>query len=185
MSSWRRWNNALHRDVGYVIFALTLAYGISGVAVNHTADWNPNYAQQKEVVALGPVQGEETPALQQEVMRRLGLGEAPKTVFRPDPETIQLLYEGRTYTVDLPTGQGIVESVRRRPVLFELNQLHLNAPKKAWTWFADAYALSLVFVAVSGLFVLKGKRGITGRGAWLTLLGALVPAGYWIWYQYF
>ena len=115
MSSWRRWNNALHRDVGYVIFALTLAYGISGVAVNHTADWNPNYAQQKEVVALGPVQGEETAALQQEVMRRLGLGEAPKTVFRPDPETIQLLYEGRTYTVDLPTGQGIVESVRRRP----------------------------------------------------------------------
>jgi len=38
---WRRWNNTLHRDVGYLVVALTLVYGISGLAINHMADWNP------------------------------------------------------------------------------------------------------------------------------------------------
>ncbi len=40
---WRRWSIALHRDERYVAAALTIAYSISGIAVNHIADWNPNY----------------------------------------------------------------------------------------------------------------------------------------------
>lgn len=164
--------------------ALTLIYAISGIAVNHTADWNPNYKQQKEAISMEPVQGATTPEMKQSVMKQLSLTDEPKSVFRPDPETIQLFYPGRTYTIDIPTGQGIVERVQPRRVLFEFNQLHLNAPKRAWTWFADVYAAALILVAVTGLFVLKGKNGITGRGAWFTILGAAIPAGFWIWFQY-
>jgi len=40
---------------------------------------------------------------------------------------------------------------------------------------ADIYAAVLLILAVTGLFVLKGKKGITGRGAWLTGLGVLIP----------
>ena len=40
---WRRWNNVLHRDLGYFCVALTVIYAISGVAVNHIHHWNPNY----------------------------------------------------------------------------------------------------------------------------------------------
>lgn len=40
---------------------------------------------------------------------------------------------------------------------------------------ADIYAVVLLILAVTGLFVLKGKKGITGRGAWLTGAGILVP----------
>ena len=32
---WRKWFRILHRDIGYVAVALTLAYGLSGIAVNH------------------------------------------------------------------------------------------------------------------------------------------------------
>ena len=45
---WRKWNNILHRDIGYIIVGLTLVYGVSGIAVNHTADWNPNYTVERE-----------------------------------------------------------------------------------------------------------------------------------------
>ena len=185
MSRWRKWNNILHRDIGYLVVAMTLIYGVSGIAVNHMEDWNPNFSQEKEVLSIEPVAADDAAEIKHQVMERLALTEAPRSVFRPDPETIQLFYPGRTYSVDLPTGQVVVENVRARPVLFEVNQLHLNAPKKAWTWIADLYALSLIVVALTGLFVLKGRKGITGRGAWLTLLGTLLPVGYWIWYQYF
>jgi hypothetical protein len=33
--------------------------------------------------------------------------------------------------------------------------------------------------------VLKGKHGITGRGAWLTAVGVLIPVLYWVYYWYF
>ncbi len=185
MIKWRKWNNVLHRDVGYAIVAMTLVYGVSGIAVNHTADWNPNYARSKETVTLAPVTGTTAEEMKQNVMRQLNLTEEPKSIFRPDPETIQLFYPGQTYTVDIPTGQGILDHVRARPVLYEFNQLHLNAPKKGWTWFADLYAVSLIFVAITGMFVLKGKNGITRRGAVFTLLGLVIPAGFWIWFKYF
>ncbi|HRZ78208.1 MAG TPA: peptidase, partial [Bacteroidales bacterium] len=40
---WRKWNRAIHRDVGYFFFAMSIVYGISGIALNHLGDWNPSY----------------------------------------------------------------------------------------------------------------------------------------------
>ena len=40
----RPWLRALHRDLGYLAVGLTLVYAVSGLAVNHLADWDPNFA---------------------------------------------------------------------------------------------------------------------------------------------
>ena len=69
-------------------------------------------------------------------------------------------------------------------MLYEFNALHLNAPKRIWTLIADVYAAALIIVAVTGLFVLKGRRGITGRCAVFTALGVLVPTAYWVYHLY-
>lgn len=181
-SKWRKWNNLLHRDIGYLITVLTLVYGISGIAVNHTADWNPSYVRGRELLKIEPIHEHIREEIVEAALQRLRITEEPLNAFRPDPETLQLFFEGKSYSIDLPTGSVIVETTRPRPVLFEMNQLHLNAPKRAWTYIADLYALSLIIVAITGLFVLKGKTGITGRGAWLTTIGLLVPLAYWIYY---
>jgi hypothetical protein len=31
----RRWNNALHRDLGYLAVGMTIIYSISGIVLNH------------------------------------------------------------------------------------------------------------------------------------------------------
>ncbi len=182
--SWRRWNTILHRDVGYIIVALTIAYGISGIAVNHTADWNPSYVQMKRSMKIDPIIKEAREEIIAEGRAKIGRVDEPQNVFRPDPETLTLFYPGETYSIDLPTGNVIVEQTHTRPVLFEVNQLHLNAPKGVWTYIADLYALTLILVALTGLFVLRGKNGITGRGAWLTGIGVAVPVAYWVYYLY-
>ena len=41
---------------------------------------------------------------------------------------------------------------------------------------------ALILVAITGLFVLKGKKGITGRGAWLTGAGVLIPLVFLVMY---
>ena len=76
--------------------------------------------------------------------------------------------------IDLGTGKGILEKIRRRPLFYEVNFLHYN-PGKLWTWFSDIFSGALVLLAITGLFILRGKNGITGRGAWLTIAGLIVP----------
>lgn len=176
---WRRWSIVLHRDVGYLAVALTIAYAISGIAVNHIADWNPSYRVTKTFTTVAPIVATDASAIVTMAMERLQLAEAPRSSFQPDSSTMQLFYKGTTYHVDLPTGKVMVEATRSRPVLFEMNQLHLNHSKRAWTWIADIYALALLLLAITGLFVLKGKNGITKRGAWLTAAGFL-PVVYWL-----
>lgn len=177
--SWRRWSIVLHRDVGYLAVALTIAYAISGIAVNHIADWNPSYRVTKRFTTVAPIAATASPQIVAAAMERLQLTELPRSSFQPDSSTMQLFYKGTTYHVDLPTGKVMVEATQSRPVLFEMNQLHLNHSKRAWTWIADIYALALLLLAITGLFVIKGRHGITRRGAWLTAAGFL-PVVYWL-----
>ncbi|MFZ4622078.1 MAG: PepSY-associated TM helix domain-containing protein [Bacteroidota bacterium] len=181
---WRRWNVVLHRDIGYFVVALVIVYGVSGLAVNHIADWNPNFVREKEFRSIPPILSEVKDTIVAQSLAALNITEEPDNVFRPDPETVQLFFPGKTYSVDLPTGNVMIESVNRRPVLFEMNQLHLNAPKGLWTYIADVFAVSLIFMGISGLFILKGKSGLGGRGKWFVLAGTALPLGYWVWFQY-
>jgi len=43
---------------------------------------------------------------------------------------------------------------------------------------ADLFAIGLIFFAISGLFMVRGKRGIAGRGKWFLIIGLLIPIAY-------
>nr|MBF0222112.1 PepSY-associated TM helix domain-containing protein [Desulfobulbaceae bacterium] len=174
---WRKWNNCLHRDLGYLCFGLTIIYVISGIAVNHIGSWNPNYRIEHIESELDPAgvnrhQGDAQVAY---ILNQIGESRRIKNSFSPAPDAIKIFVEGNTVTVNLASGKVAQEKAVTRPILHEMNFLHLNHPKKLWTWFADLYALSLGLLALTGLFVLRGKNGITGRGAWLTGVGLLIP----------
>lgn len=173
---WRRWNNVLHRDLGYLCVGLTLVYVVSGVAVNHVDAWNPNYAiDQRSVPVDVPDPAPPSHALVPDVLARLGLPPEFRTTFRPDSAHLRIFLEDGVVDVDLTAGVATVEIVTRRPALFAANFLHLNHAKQLWTWMADIYAVALGLLAVTGMFVLRGRKGITGRGAWLTAAGAVIP----------
>lgn len=181
---WRKWNIIIHRDLGYLCVGLTLVYAVSGVAVNHRADWNPNFIITRETAQLGAVDPETpaSPEFAEQVLGELELEGPVRGTFRPSPESVQIFLEGSTVSVDLATGETTYEQVRDRPILRVANFLHLNEPKKLWTWMADIYAVALAFLAITGLFVLKGKKGITGRGAWLTGAGVVIPIAFLLMY---
>jgi len=182
--NWRHLNNVLHRDIGYLAVGLTVVYAVSGLAVNHVRDWNPSYRVEKVTLSIAPIRATERAEIVREAKQKLGVTQEPRNVFRPDPATLQLFFRDANYRIDLPTGAVIVERARARPVLFEMNQMHLNTPKRIWTVVADVYAAALLVLAVTGMFVLKGKTGITGRGAWLTSAGLLLPLVYWVYHLY-
>jgi hypothetical protein len=179
---WRRWNKILHRDIGYTSVALLLVYGISGLAVNHMADWNPNYTRERTIVRSEPFAGKTKEEIIAEAKSKLHLTSDPQNYFRADSSTAQLFFGKITYSIDLPTGTVLIESMPPRRVLFEMNQLHLNAVKGGWTYVADLFALSLILIGITGLFMVKGANGIGGRGKWFVAGGTAVPLLYWAWY---
>ncbi|HBH31271.1 MAG: PepSY-associated TM helix domain-containing protein [Desulfofustis sp. PB-SRB1] len=174
---WRKFNIIIHRDLGYLCFGLTIIYAISGVAVNHIQDWNPTYVLEKIVssVNLAGIESADNEALTSSVLEQLGETSELKNVYRQDADTLKIFVVNNNITVDLNTGSVFQEKSTKRPFLYEANFLHLNHPKKLWTWFADLYAVSLGLLAVSGLFILKGKKGLAGRGKWLVGVGFVIP----------
>jgi uncharacterized protein len=186
MIKWRKWVRILHRDIGYIVAGLTLIYAISGIAVNHTADWNPNYSIKKSVTNINPILDSVLTSknLVFDLLAQIGEKGKLKSSFSPDPNTLNIFVDGNTITVNLKTGEVTQEKVSSRTLIRETNFLHLNAPKEIWTFVADIFAVALGFLAISGLFMIKGKKGIRGRGAWLTALGLLIPIIFLLIYYY-
>jgi hypothetical protein len=168
---------ALHRDVGYLIVGLTIIYAASGLAVNHVADWDPNFVGYDRTHELGPLAGDDA-AVVAAVARALDVREPPRDVYRAAADELDVTYADRTLHIDPTTGRVAEEGRRPRLLLRIANWLHTNRGKKAWTYVADSYAVGLLFAAASGLFMIKGRNGLRGRGLLLVVLGAAVPIAY-------
>lgn len=177
--TWRRLNHILHRDIGYVSIGLTLVYAISGLAVNHIGDWNPSYRVETVHTRMEPLpefaeRAEEAIPL---ILNRLGEKKAFENSFRPDPESIQIFIQGRSILANLVTGDVVHDRAVPRPVLYEMNALHLNRPKKFWTLVADVYAVALALLAVTGLLMFRDRSWLRSRSFWLMAAGFVIPLG--------
>jgi hypothetical protein len=174
---WRKLVRILHRDLGYLFFGATVVYAISGVAINHRNDWNPSYSISREERAL-PDSGTNQPltrAHATNLLAELGVTARYQNHYSPAAGQVRILFEGGNVTLDRSVGTAIVESLKRRPLLHTFNKLHYN-PGRWWTWFADAFSVALLVVAVTGLFLLRGYHGITRRGGVLVAIGIIGPA---------
>ncbi len=177
---WRKVTRGLHRDLGYLTTGLTICYAVSGVAVNHVESWNPNRTMARTQVDVGPLSGDNPAARRADAITKLQLEpEDVRSELQQGPNQLSVFFvSGSELTIDPATGKGLLQLVEDRPVLRQFNALHLNDLKGAWTWFADAYAIILAFLAVSGLVMLKGRLGFAGRGKWLFALGLIVPIAF-------
>ncbi|WP_428268161.1 PepSY-associated TM helix domain-containing protein [Haliangium sp.] len=175
---WRKQIRSLHRDIGYVAAALTVAYAISGLAVNHIEDWNPNYRFEERAVELGPMSELSLDEREARVVEALALDPATVRGRIMDTETRLRVFltDGGEVSADVRTGAGRFKQVETRAVLYEANALHLNNLKGIWTWVADLFALALLFLALSGLLLHKGRLGLAGRGKWFAGAGLGIPA---------
>lgn len=180
--TWRKWFRVIHRDFGYLFFGVTLIYAISGIAINHLDDWNPNYIITAEYIQTELDHGV-TKAEILDMLKKNNEEKRYKNHYFPDKDNLKVFLKDGNVYVNLISGKGLIEKSSRRLVFREMNYLHYN-PVKWWTWFSDLYAGALIALGITGIFMVRGKKSITGRGAWLTMLGIIIPIIYLFIYFY-
>ncbi len=173
-------NRDLHRDLGYLFIGLTLIYGISGVAVIlRYLDVNVSYQKiiteeqldknlnKQQLKAYWLQHADDLPKI---TRVRVSSGDDGK-------EQIALYAKGGRGYYNPATGElkiNIYKPRMARPFFKFVNEIHYNSGGK-FTWIALVYAVMLVFFAISGAIMVKGKKGFMKRGIWLTLLGIAIP----------
>jgi len=197
---WRPQLFAWHRDAGFLCLGLVLVYAVSGVAVNHKKHWNSNYSTTVltrdiglpealvrnasehaggwDSEARGELARAEQPRLVEQIRAALGRSAEPRTVLWRTPEQLSLFFgEGDKDVVDYDPSTGKAQLTTRKPrfLLRWVNALHFNEYRRVWTWVGDFFAVTLAFLALSGAILVKGRRGLWGRGGALALAGLLIP----------
>ncbi len=177
MKLLRKWSRILHRDLGFFFIGTTIIYGLSGIALNHLNDWNPNYTVEVKDFNTN-INLNKSPDIEEKVLLLLDeIDERDnyKKHYYPQSNYIKIfLSGGSSVVINTETGQGRAEFLRKRPVFYQVNYLHYN-PNVWWTWFSDLFAGVLILLAITSMFMLRGKYGMAGRGGWLTLAGIVIP----------
>ena len=169
-------NRITHRDIGYLIAGMTIIYAISGIALNHKHDWNPNYIIDSRTFSTDvPVLRETLDENSAKKILETIPGELKyKTYYYPSGNVLTIFIEGGSVRINTVTGNGEVERLSKRPLFYQLNFLHYN-PGVWWKYFSDIFCAALILVTITGLFIIKGRNGITRRGAILTAIGIILP----------
>ncbi len=176
----RKWSRIIHRDLSFFFSGVILIYAISGILLNHRRNFNSNYSIKKHTfVVEGTLPLSKNDFSEKRIKNELltPYGESKNYTKHYFPEELTMkvfLKGGSSMVLDLKTGQGVYESVKKRPVFSSLNRLHYN-PNRWWTIFSDIFAASLIIITVTGLIMNKGRKGIMGRGGIELIIGILVP----------
>ena len=179
MKLWNK-NTALrilrivHRDLGYLMVGVSVVYAISGIILNHMNDKDPAYKTETKTIQLEPQLSRDEVLVRWKDQQDLP---TLKKAMPIDQDHIRLMLDGGVGVYNIQNGLVDYEKYTQRKFVYWINRLHYNKVA-GWHFMADFFAASLIFFAISGLFMVKGKKGIVGRGKWYLLAGLAIPIAY-------
>ncbi len=177
MKKLRKWSRILHRDIGFFFIGTSIIYGFSGIALNHMNDWNPNYSVSTNdfVTEINLNKNEKIKENIFKLLDEIDDKENYKKHYYPNDNFIKIfLNGGSSIVVNIDTGEGQAEYLKKRPLFYQVNYLHYN-PNAWWMWFSDIFAAALIFLAITSIFMVRGRKGAYGRGGIYIAVGIIVP----------
>lgn len=168
------WLRSVHRDLGFLLVGVCFIYGISGFLLNHMNGKDPAFKTRQEVINIEKNLTKEE--LEKQWLDILRLPPVKK-ILSTDDTHIKVMCEGGMGIYHIPEGRLEYEIHQKRPFVYWINKMHYNRVN-GWNLMADLFAVSLLFFAISGIVIVKGKYGIGGRGKWYLLAGLVIPVLY-------
>jgi uncharacterized iron-regulated membrane protein len=167
---------AWHRDLGYLFIGLTIIYAVSGILILIKKEGqNPSYVEiVEEREAKTDLSPDELKAYWKD-----HFAELPKLKrVIPEDDTYKIYVKGGLGDYEPFSGKVTVKTFKKIPVFKFVNDIHYNAGSR-FTSIGIIFCVILIFFAISGAVMVKGKKGFKKRGVWLMILGFLIPVLYY------
>jgi len=168
----------IHRDVAYFYVGLIIAFSFSGIILNHRQDWYPmDYSYDtKEVQVKVPADKSvlDSEEYIKTISKEWDLAEAYDDHRIRDNE-LRIFYDDNVILdADLTTGKGVLEYKRKVPFIGHTMYLH-KSTNNFWVWYSDIFGVAMLVIAITGMFLTRGKNSFKQRGWKLALAGLLFP----------
>ena len=169
---FRKW----HRDIAYFYVGLILSFSISGIALNHRRTFDSRkYVYQSESFQFSLPKAAEaiTDDYIQGVLPEIGVTNDFRS-YRVRDGVLRIFYEDAIVDINVETGEGEKEFLRKRILLGEMADLH-QTTNKWWVWYSDIFGIGMILIACSGMFIAGGKDSFKKRGWYLAIIGLVFP----------
>ncbi|MCU4166393.1 PepSY-associated TM helix domain-containing protein [Carboxylicivirga caseinilyticus] len=173
----RKWLRILHRDLGYLMVGISLIYGVSGYIMNHINGSDPAFKQEE-----GSIQIDKNLNTNEIIQAWKNIDDIPeiKRVLILDDSHYRVMLDGGLGIYEVNSGIIDYKCNTKKPIVYFINKLHYNKVKY-WIWIGDIFAFSLIFFALSGIFLVKGSKGLSGSGKWYLIAGIIIPLLFLFW----
>jgi len=172
----RKW----HRDLGYFFVGLIISFALSGIAQNHRRSWNPEqYSYASKDVQTKFHLFDKEKINDETVKKELKQLDIQNHYFgfraEDDKKEMRVFLDMAMLTVNMNNGKGMLEFFKKRPLIGQMTILHRQNDSSWWILYSDIFACGLLTIAITGMFMIKGKNSFRKRGFLLTLAGIIVP----------
>lgn len=164
-----------HRRIGLLFTGILLIFAVSGIALNHQSQWDPYYTVSKRhemAKDLSPSMDEDE--LDLYLRKKYSINEKVNSSVWENSHIATMSYSnGISIVIDLQNKSIVKEVTSKRPVIYNFIHLHLNAIKGLWIYFADIFAIGMILLSLSGIYLTLGRFAKIEYS--FLLLGLLLP----------
>ncbi|WP_136667014.1 PepSY-associated TM helix domain-containing protein [Flavobacterium sp. H122] len=167
---------SLHRDLGYFYLGLIISFSLSGILMNHRESFHPEKydIEKKEIQVQLPAEDQITEEFAKDFLKKQSIDDTFRR-FKVKGGAMRISCKNTDVEVDLATGKGEIESYKKTPFISQIMKLHKNT-SNWWIYYGDIFGLSLIFIAVTGVYMIPaGKFSFKNRGWKLAVAGIVFP----------
>lgn len=164
-----------HRDIAYFYLGLIIAFSISGIFLNHRQSWHPRrYTSDTKEIMTSPVVKDSVNDAYIAGFTKSQQIEDDLRRFTLQENNLRISYTTHDVDVDITTGKGKIVTYKTTPLLGQMTKLHVDT-SKWWIYYSDIFGVAMFTIAITGMFIERGKNSFQSRGWKLALIGLIFP----------
>lgn len=164
-----------HRDIAYFYVGLIIAFSFSGIFLNHRQKWHPRrYTFDTREVAMAPIQKDSVTEQAVLAFAKANGIEDQLRRFQANGNALRISFVNTDVDIDLETGVGKAVFYRTTPLLGQMTKLHVDT-SQWWIYYSDIFGVAMLVIAITGMFIEKGKNSFRSRGWKLAIAGIIFP----------
>ncbi|MGE0771562.1 MAG: PepSY-associated TM helix domain-containing protein [Cyclobacteriaceae bacterium] len=165
----------LHRDIAYFYVGLIIAFSFSGIFLNHRQKWHPRrYTFETREVTMAPIQKDSVTEQVVLAFAKANRIDDPLRRFQVTDNNLRISFVNTDVDIDMETGVGKAIYYRTTPLLGQMTKLHVDT-SQWWIYYSDVFGGAMLVIAITGMFIEKGKNSFTSRGWKLAIAGVIFP----------